>query len=193
MKALFLDTESNGQPPEQLCQLSFIYQDQEPEAHNYFFSVDTMNPYAQKVHGFSKMRLFHLSNGKSFSDRIEALIDPFLSAEIVIGHNIQSDMRLIHMEFERNDIRLPKYQYLDTMTYFQQSLHLRTKTGKRKQPNLKELCKYFQLNEEEILKTCCKLFHKLNIHAHDARFDAAAVYLCVLIATQRGDIKGVIQ
>ena len=55
---LFLDTESNGMKPEQVCQLAVLAENAGVlTGYNWFWPVSCMNPYALKKHGFSRRKL----------------------------------------------------------------------------------------------------------------------------------------
>ena len=193
MKTIILDTESNGMRPEQLCQLSYIIaKDGSMTGRNFFFSVDHMNSYAQKKHGFSKMRLYELSGGKDFVQRFDELSEDFQGVDIVCGHNIGSDIRLLKMSFRDAGAFFPKSREFCTMHHFDNAMHLKGKNGKHKYPRLDELCRYLNIDEKEIRRQSIQLFGKAAYRAHDARFDTTATLLCILEGQERGDLKGVI-
>ena len=99
---LYFDTETTGLHPGQICQLTYILQDKNGvKAKNFFFSVDYVEFSAQMVHGFSKEKLFVLSNGKTFSDHFEEIKSDFESADLVVAHNVSFDFSFMRKEFER--------------------------------------------------------------------------------------------
>lgn len=193
MKTIILDTESNGNKFEQMCQLSYIISDnKELSAKNFFFSVDSMNEYAQKKHGFSKMRLHELSGGKRFRDRLPEFIDDFVDLDLICGHNVASDLRILKLSFNDAGYQLLNHRSFCTMKHFDNATNLKSRTGKHKPPRLDELCRFYRIPEQRILDFCVFLFGESAYRAHDARFDATATYLCIVEAQKRGDLRGVI-
>ena len=192
MKTIILDTEMNGMPRQEICQLSYIMSiDGERSGRNFFFSVPSMNEYAQKKHGFSKYRLYELSGGRGFVQRFDEFFDDFMDVDLICGHNIDADLRVLKYSFADAGYGFPKTRTFCTMAHFDNAMHLKNKHGKHKPPRLDELCKYMRLNDEQIQKYCAEMFGKSAYRAHDARFDAAATCLCILEGQKRGDIRGV--
>lgn len=193
MKTIILDTESNGMKPEQVCQLAYIVCDTGAvSGRNFYFSVETMNEYALKKHRLSKAKLYNLSHGRTFDQRFTEFWQDLVTADVMVGHNIAADMRMLEVEAKRLGLEMPKARTFCTMKHYQTAMHLRGRTGQRKPPRLEELCRYFHVGEVQIEKACQKIFGLRNAVAHDARYDATATYLCVYEGQIRGDIKGVI-
>lgn len=193
MKTIILDTEANGMKYEQICQLSYIITNEyEPIARNFFFAVDSMNEYAQKKHGFSKMRLYELSRGRTFTERFPEFLDDFIDVDLICGHNVDSDVRLLKLCFADAGYGFPKAKTFCTMRHFDNATNLKNKNGKHKPPRLEELCWYYRIPETRIQDFCAYLFGESAYRAHDARYDATATYLCILEGQKRGDLKGVI-
>lgn len=193
MRTIILDTESNGMRPEQLCQLSYIIaEDGSKSGRNFFFSVSCMNEYAQKKHGFSKKRLYDLSGGHGFEHFFSEFVDDFTGADLICGHNVAADTRIMKIAFSDAGFAFPNVRELCTMQHFDNAMHLKDKTGRHKPPRLSELCRYMGIKDERILQFCMEMFGKSAYRAHDARFDAAATYLCILEGQRRGDLRGVI-
>ena len=193
MKTIILDTESNGMKPEQVCQLAYIKcVGGAVSGHNFYFSVDTMNDYALKKHRLSKSRLFSLSSGRTFEQRFTEFWRDLVEADVIVGHNIAADMRMLDIEAKRLNLEPLQAKTFCTMQHYQTAMHLRGRTGQRKPPRLEELCRYFRVDDVRIEKACQKIFRRHNAVAHDARFDATATYLFIYEAQLRGDIKGVI-
>ena len=67
---------------------------------NIFFTVDYVEPSAEDVHGFSVDTLFALSEGKTFEDSYEDFIEDFINADILIGHNVNFDIKFLTHELE---------------------------------------------------------------------------------------------
>ena len=53
-----------------------------------------------------------------------------------------------------------------------------------KPPKLEELCAHFGLSQEFIAGKCRKWYGGGD-HPHDARYDAAAAYLCMLVGENK--------
>ena len=71
---LYLDTETTGLYPGEICQLSYIMQDKDgATAKNFFFAVKDVEYGAYLVHGFSVQILKELSGGKTFSDHADEI------------------------------------------------------------------------------------------------------------------------
>ena len=193
MRTIILDTESNGMRPEQLCQLSYIIaQDGTMAGRNFFFSVSCMNEIAQKKHGFSKKHLYDLSGGRSAKECMQDFEGDFLDTDLICGHNIAADSRLLRLSFLEAGLVFPRIREFCTMTHFDNAMHLKNKIGGHKQPNLQELCKYMDVTDERIQEFTVEMFGKSAYRAHDARYDAAATCLCILEGQKRGDLRGVI-
>lgn len=193
MKTIIFDTEGNGYRDEQICQLSYLIKDGgRIDARNYFFKVDAMNEYAQKVHGFSKAALEKLSCGQTFFERSDEIFADFASADMLVGHNIKSDVQRMKAEFGKCGMTFVPKKRFCTMVHFNNALNLTGKKGQRKYPKLSELCRYYNVRDEQVERMVVTLFKTRHTQQHDARFDTVATYLCVLQATKAGDVKGVI-
>lgn len=193
MKTIILDTESNGMRPEQICQLAYVISDDGMvTGRNFFFSVDCMNEYALKKHKLSKKRLYDLSGARKFQSRFDEIYQDFDTADMLVGHNLAADVRMMKVEYSRCNAEFPLIKPFCTMKHYQTAMHLRGRTGQRKPPRLDELCRYFRITDERVEAAVSHIFGSHNAIAHDARFDATATYLCVYEAQQRGDIRGLI-
>lgn len=103
MKLLFFDTETTSIKPGSICQLSYITVDastkpQITTGKNFFFTVDEMDPSAQEIHGFSLEKLYELSNGQYFEDLVPEFLNDFMTADFLIGHNVNFDVRFLKHE-----------------------------------------------------------------------------------------------
>ena len=193
MRTIIFDTEGNGNRDEEMCQLAYIIRENgEHTCKNFYFPVNSMNPHAFAVHGLSRYMLDKLSEGFAFSERCDEIYGDFLRANLLIGHNLSSDIDRLNREFARNGREFNPRKKLCTMQYFNNALHLSGKNGQRKYPRLSELCEYYRIVPEMIQNTCGVLFRTDGVAAHDARYDATATYMCVLAALRSGDLKGVI-
>ena len=190
MKTIIFDTEGTGDKTDQLCQIAYIIRDGDNhDAKNFFFTVDSMNPYALKVHGLSRLKLEQLSGGERFKDRCEELCADFSAADIIVGHNVKSDIKRLDGEFWRLGTHWSPKAVLCTMQYFNNALQLNGVLGQKKYPRLSELCGYYNVADDVVLNMCHILFNAAGISNHDARFDASATYLCLLAAKRVGDIR----
>lgn len=193
MRTIIFDTEGNGNRDEEMCQLAYIIRENGDHiCKNFYFPVLHMNPHAFNVHGLSRYMLDKLSEGHTFSDRCDEIYADFSRSNLLIGHNLASDIDLLNCEFARCGLEIKFEKRLCTMQYFNNALHLSGKNGQRKHPRLSELCDYYRIAPDMIQNTCGVLFHTAAVSAHDARYDATATYMCVLAALRRGDLKGVI-
>ncbi|MDO4548270.1 MAG: 3'-5' exonuclease [Clostridia bacterium] len=194
MKLIVFDTEATDLTPGQICQLSYLMADgDDVKGKNMFFTVDEMSEGAYDVHGLSMDELKELSNGERFEDRADEIYRDFSWGDIMVGHNVAADDRYIRVEFERCGLKLKRMKTFCTMNYFTSDAQLKRKVniGRPKPPKLSELVEHFAIPEELIAQKSDEWFAgggKL----HDARFDTAATYLCLLEATKAGKIRGVV-
>lgn len=193
MKLLFFDTETTSIRPGSICQLSYIIVDsstkpQSTIGRNFFFSVDEMDPSAEQIHGFSIEKLYELSEGKYFEDLIDDFYNDFLTADFVIGHNVNFDIKFLkHQLFSMGDDYEPKHTFC-TMNYYKDICKLLRPNGDYKNPKLEEVVKFLNISKEQISETADRLF-KGSGNYHDARFDTAATYLIVVEGIKKGFIK----
>lgn len=188
---LFVDTETTGFVPGQICQLSFIAEDngQVCTANNYFFSVDHVDKGAEETHGLSVEKLFELSSGKRFQDYKDELYKYFEGADFV-AHNAEFDKRFIGMEFWRCNIMYAPASVECTMKFFKDVLQIPAsqkalRFGKYKNPNLEELVNYFNIDKDKIIKYSKYLFGSEEITFHDSRFDTTAMYTAVNVYREK--------
>ncbi len=174
---LYLDTETSGYYPGEICELSYIMQTKESVvAKNFFFSVSKVDYGAYLVHGFSKDKLSVLSKGKKFSDFIDEIGDDMLNADLIVTHNTSFDFMFLRKEFERAGRVFFVKDSFCTMKGTVGLCKLSRVGGGYKYPKLSELCSFLDITEKEIGDVTEKLFGA-DLSYHDARFDTAAVYL----------------
>lgn len=179
---IYLDTETSGLRPGQICQLSYVLQDKDSvKAKNFFFTVDNVELSAMMVHGFSVEKLFALSGGKRFSAHVEEIKADLESADLVVAHNCSFDMMFLRAEFERLGICFYIKNEYCSMKNMTPVCKLAGKRAGYKYPKLCEMTAYFRLSDYEIGLTANKLFG-CKTDFHDARFDATALYLCMDMA-----------
>ena len=194
MKLIVFDTEATDLTPGQICQLSYLMvENGSVTGKNMFFQVDEMSEGAQEVHGMSREDLEQLSGGERFEDRVEEIFADFEWADMLVGHNVAADDRYIRVEFERTGRKLKKKLTFCTMNYYTSTTNLKRKvnTGRPKPPRLEELWEHYGISTDDIAARSAQWFQGGG-QAHDARFDTAATYMCLLEATKKGDVRGVL-
>lgn len=184
---IYLDTETTGLTPGEICQLSYIIQSGDKVTpKNFFFAVSFMPPEAEAIHGFSLSLLAVLSNGKTFKDCAKEIAEDFSSADLIVAHNVSFDFSFLRVEFERANIPFSYKEEFCTMKKFTPLCKLPRKKGVGyKYPRLNELCAYLGITENDINDACLKLYDG-EVGYHDARFDTTAVYLAVNKTIRRG-------
>lgn len=192
MKMIFFDTETTGIKPGNICQLSYIlvdtsYKPTKTIGKNIFFTVDYIEPSAQDVHGFSIDALFELSDGKTFEDSYEDFIDDFITADILIGHNVNFDIKFLTHELNNCGHSLTPKHIFCTMKYYKDVCKLYSARGGYKNPKLSEGIEFLKLNENEINIKSNEYFGD-TASFHDARFDTTATYLMVTEGIKKGFI-----
>ena len=180
---IYLDTETTGLRPGNICQLSYIIQEKDcVRAKNFFFQVDYVEYSAFLVHGFSVEKLKTLSNGKRFNDHLEEIELDFNLADYIVCHNTSFDYMFLRSEFEKCGSCFAPNNEFCTMKKSTCAVKLPRANGVGfKYPKLSELVSFLGITDKEILSTAKKLFGS-NCSYHDARFDTSALYL----ATNKG-------
>ncbi len=174
---IYLDTETTGLRPGQICQLSYILQDKNgAKAKNYFFTVDSVEYGAYMVHGFSVEKLLKLSGGRTFYDYIEEIKTDLEKADLVVAHNVSFDMMFLRAEFEKWGVPLYIKREYCSMKNMTPVCKLIGKRAGYKYPKLNEMTAYFKISDYEIGLTTKEIF-KDTVGFHDARFDTTALYL----------------
>ena len=177
---IYLDTETTGLRPGQICQLSLILQEGKSiRTKNYFFTVDFVEYSALKIHGFSVEKLRQLSKGKTFSDYAEEIAGIFEKAEVIVAHNTAFDFMFLRAEFERANQNFFVKEQFCSMKNMTSACKLPSSKGLGyKFPKLSELCNYFKISDKDIAETALEIFGE-SADFHDARFDTTAVFLAV--------------
>ena len=167
---IYFDTETTGLAPGGIIQLSYIMQDKNgARGKNFYFFQPYISPDSTAVHGVTVEKLAQLSLGKIFEDYIDEIEADFNSADLTVAHNFPFDFK----------------EKLDTMRYFTPLVRLLKSCGKGyKYPKLCELAEFFEVYDYDASRLAIKLFGSTGI-SHDARFDIAQTYLCVLTAQER--------
>lgn len=188
MKA-FLDIEGTGTQNNQVAQLAYVITDDELNvlyAKNFFFKVDEMNPFAQRLHGLSLEYLRRASDGETFKDRF-AEIRHDLQDKLLVCHNTRSDYDLLALEYSRLGEEYTPNSHFCTMAHFKPIVEVHDRSGKVKPPSLRELIDYYELSSADIAAFATGLFSCRHVKPHDSRFDAAAVYLLCKQQVTAGD------
>lgn len=186
---IYLDTETTGLYPGQICQLSYIMQSNEwVKAKNMFFTVDSVDYGAFLVHGFSVEKLKKLSGGKRFIDKIDEIENDFLSADVIVAHNFEFDSMFLRQEFLRVGKVFTYNKEFCSMKKMTPVCKLPRSRGiGYKYPKLNEMCTYFHITDIEISKETEKLF-LCESGYHDARFDTTALYMSVNTGIVDGEL-----
>lgn len=182
---LYLDTETSGLYPGQICQLTYIMQDKfKAVAKNFFFTVDYVESGAEAVHGFSVEKLKVLSNGKRFSDCFAEIDKDICSADLVVAHNSAFDFMFLRAEYERLNEEFVVKEQMCSMKKTTCICKIPKSRGYGyKYPKLSEMCEYFNVSSVEIQNKTKEMFLSESAF-HDARFDTTALYLAMSRAMQ---------
>ena len=185
MGNIFIDTETTGFVPGQICQLTLIHEEDFNivASKNYYFKVDQMTPGAQEVHGLSIEFLDGISNGLRFEDYKDELMS-VLGSNTLIAHNLGFDEKFISSEFWRLGISFKPAGRLDTMEFFKPILQIPAKNrrfGPYKNPSLHDLVNYFNIDEDKAKRLCHSLFGHISNGYHDSRLDTTMLYLAVTL------------
>ncbi len=186
MTTVFLDTETTGFKPGNVVQLSYVIVggQEEPVARNFWFSVDYVEPEAERVHGMSVEVLKELSHGRVFADASE-IVTHDLSGSLVVTHNVQFDRLFLETELRRCQSVWPARETFCTMQHFTPILRLPGNYG-YKWPRLEELMRYLHVPAEDVQQRAHQLFGTDAVGAHDARFDCTAVLECYRASVAAG-------
>ena len=189
MKKIFLDTETSGFEPGQICQLTYtITLDDKVEcSKNFFLTCDFVDPGAEKIHGFSVERLKELSGGKTFADIAEEVATD-LKDGIFIAHNVEFDINFVRTEIERAGFPFLIGGQFCTMKYFENIIKLKGKYGKYKWPKLEETMEFLQIDGTSkcFNDGLSRLFRNEGIGFHDARYDVCGLVTVYYKALKMG-------
>lgn len=188
MKILIFDTETSGFNPGQICQLSYIIIDtllKTIKGKNYYFKVDYVEEGAYKTHGLSVEKLEMLSHGKTFQYKSSEIEKDFSSADILVGHNVNFDIRFIEAEFSRNNKKLICNKKFCTMNYYTDICKISSAYGKYKWPKLEEVVNYLNIPKTDIESLASKVFGGFSGY-HDSRFDVISTYKILTEGLKKG-------
>lgn len=192
MKLLFFDTETTDLKPGSICQLSYITVDtstkpQTTVGNNIFFAVEYIEPSAEKIHGFSVEDLYELSNGLYFEDQFQDFVMDFVEADVVIGHNVNFDIKFLRHELEGCGEEFNPKHIFCTMGYYKNICRLSNGRPDFKNPKLEEVITFLGIDKSQITSLSQKYFGGTGDY-HDARFDTTATYLIVTEGIKKGYI-----
>ena len=187
MKIIYFDTETTGLTPGKICQLSYVLEeDGAVQGKNMFFAVPFVEPSAQQVHGFSVEKLATLSGGQRFCDRLDEIAFDFSTADLIVGHNVKFDIGFLTAEFSYEYETFRYQESLCSMRAFTPICKLPRATHVGyKYPKLSELLEFLEIYPYDVTRAELQLFQGAG-GAHDARYDAAAVYLAIQKAKEKG-------
>ena len=97
---------------------------------------------------------------------------------MIAAHNFAFDFMFMRAEFEREGERFTYKNSLCSMKKFTPVCKIAGRFRGYKHPKLSELCAFMGITERDISEQAQRLFGACGAY-HDARFDAAAVYLAV--------------
>ena len=186
-KYIAMDVELDGMHPSRIIQLSYlIIEGRKVKGKNFYFAAKAINRYARQVHGLSVYELRKLSHGKTFIDHADEIYRDFADCKLVIGHDVAGDVKYLRREFERIGVSLPQYPIFCTLKHYTQEAHIPMKQNPKvmKPPKLIELTEHFGLSQDFIAQKCHKWYGEGGDHPNDARYDAAAAYLCMLVGEE---------
>lgn len=173
-RVVVFDTETTGfkSGPNTITQLAAIELDGDRrEAYNFFFLCDNLNPYVEKMTGLTSAKLFELSEGKVFENRVEEIERLFNGARVV-GYNVTFDIRFLKSELENCGRSI---DFSDRLCVFQRQKKI-TKTAANNK--LVDALAYHNIEEEVVGEIAKDLFGMRGYtHAHDARWDTVATML----------------
>lgn len=176
---LFFDTETTGLYPGRIIQLSYIMCDGENvKAKNFFFGVEHIEPSATAVHGFTVEKIAKLCEGRTFSFFADEIYDDFISADLIVAHNVNFDIGFLIAEFGYLD-RIFRYrESFDTMKAFTPIMKMeRSNHRGYKYPKLGEMCEFLDIYPYDVTRKTNELFGLLEVSGHDARYDTTALFL----------------
>ena len=185
-KMIAMDVELDGMHPSHIIQLSYlVIEGRKVRGKNFYFQAKAINRYSRQVHGLSVYTLKTLYSVKAYIDHADEIYNDFADCKVIIGHDVAGDIRYLRREFEKIGVKLPQYSIFCTLKHYTEEAHIPLKQNPKvlKPPKLTELTEHFGLSEEFIAGKCHKWYGGGD-HPHDARYDAAAAYLCMLVGEE---------
>lgn len=194
---IIFDTETTGLDSaiNNICQLSYIkvydFERSKPmeicSAKNFFFTVDYVEPGAEKVHGLSVDKLRELSKCKRFKDFAEEIYEDFKNEDILCGHNVDFDIGFLIKELDEagyaaGDLLYKKrfctmHSYTDILC-----LNWNDYYNEYKWPRLSEVVDFLSIDKEYLEDKTKEVFGlDENVDFHDARLDVTTTREIALI------------
>lgn len=194
---IIFDTEVTGldSATGNICQLSYIkvydFERSKPmevcSAKNFFFTVDYVEPGAEKVHGLSVDKLRELSKCKRFKDFAEEIYEDFKNEDCLCGHNVDFDIGFLIKEFDEagyaaGDLLYKKrfctmHSYTDILC-----LNWNDYYHEYKWPRLSEVVDFLSIDKEYLEDKTKEVFGlDENVDFHDARLDVTTTREIALI------------
>lgn len=187
MKNIYLDCETTGLTPGNICQLTTITEDSGKivEAKNYFFTVNYITDGAAQLLNRDVEFYRKASNGLAFNSYADEIFEK-LNNNIVIGHNVKFDINFLSTELWRQNKVLKLAGSADTMLETKDLIKIPAKNKKYgiyKNPKLTEMAEYFNIEDSQIIKLIDKLFEKDSSENsyHDSRYDTTVTFVCLNI------------
>ena len=197
MKAFIFDLEATGLDvmTSDVCSIGYIIYDTEENKSSsslQYFAIDHEVPYsASKVNGLTQAKLEALSNGTTFLDYSDELLDIMRGCDILVGHNSNSfDIPLLRANFARAGRRMVKdeakfvnklstltdlsnigWDTFDTIVAGKAFMHLNTKYGPKLGVLYNEVCsKLYHTTKENMDKIFASTRGKSG-SVHEADYD----------------------
>lgn len=201
MNYIIFDTETTGlKSNDEVIQFSAIVCNSAFRvigAENFFsYSIVSIDPGAQAVHGISREKLYVLSGGKGFEEQFYKFTKKYVTDDTVwIGYNISFDKRLINQtlqnggeppfEFGQETKRLgvasvaPGRWYFDAMKPI--SAAMRSPRSLKLADAGKALAKYYKPGQVEAMfdTLCKKIGVNTDAQFHSALYDSFVTFLLV--------------
>lgn len=209
MRVLVFDTETTGLPEKDaiifqhnkwphIIQLSYILYDTQKhifDYYNYYISIDDsiiITPESFNIHKLT--REFLNTNGVSITTALTQFNLDLNTADIIVGHNISFDKKIVLVECYRNKIE-QKFTYMDN-----NNIKIK-KTEFCTMKNGKSFCNIVRINklQQQYLKTPSlkELFNKcfpdeeLPCNLHDAFIDILITFRCYYKLISNSDILNI--
>lgn len=186
MRIIVFDTETTGLPinfnaPSEfvdnwpnIVQLSWqIWQNNKLESEkDFIIKLDDIPENSTKIHGITTF--ISQQEGVDIRTALNLFYLMYENCDLVVGHNIYFDLKVIQAEYIRNlDYKLPMQPKYCTMMHSTKLLKLLQKNGRGyKFPKLEELYKY--------------LFGENMDNAHNSLYDVRATSKCYFELKNRG-------
>ena len=178
MRTLILDTEMAARRGPAI-QLAYLFcEDGRTRAVHHYLTAPEYDPVSARIHGLSAE---FLAAHASDPECVRAQLFCDCEGATLVAHNLNADLRALQLQFGP----LPHAHGFCTMYGLTKALNLPRVHGRPKLPSLAELMAALDVGAAAVHETCTAFFLE-PCGAHDARWDASAVYLCLRQAAGRG-------